>query len=108
MILFNNIIAPFLATAFVSSTCFYNVYAAPPDVATSYTYIGCPRDERLDVLAIRSSAALDDLQAALHVQLPVQLDLRYDLRADFRVYVDDCGVHRAAGTVHCGVDAGQT
>jgi len=41
MILFNNLGAPFIATAFVSTNCFYNVVASPPTVFVSYTYTAC-------------------------------------------------------------------
>eukprot|EP01034_Spumella_vulgaris_P030892 gene30892-38179_t len=41
IMLFNNLVAPFLATAFVSSNCFYNVVTTPPSVHVSYLYASC-------------------------------------------------------------------
>lgn len=41
VILFNNIAAPFIATAYVSSNCFYSAVVAPPAVEVSYSYKSC-------------------------------------------------------------------
>jgi hypothetical protein len=45
MILFNNLGAPFIATALVSSNCFYAIFAAPPAVEVSYQYASCVSTE---------------------------------------------------------------
>eukprot|EP00981_Chlorochromonas_danica_P015357 scaffold11743_cov199-Ochromonas_danica.AAC.1 len=41
LMLFNTIVAPCLATLFISSDCFYYVFASPPSVSVSYTYPMC-------------------------------------------------------------------
>lgn len=41
IVLFNNLVAPFVAVAFVSSDCFYNVFSDPPVVNASYEYSIC-------------------------------------------------------------------
>jgi hypothetical protein len=41
VILFNNIAAPFVATAYVSSNCFYSVFVSPPLVNVAYSYTTC-------------------------------------------------------------------
>lgn len=41
VMIFNNIIAPFIATAVISSDCFYNVIEAPSTVTTSFPYFTC-------------------------------------------------------------------
>jgi hypothetical protein len=45
VILFNNIAAPFIATAYVSSNCFYSVVVAPPVVNVSYNFASCLTSE---------------------------------------------------------------
>eukprot|EP00981_Chlorochromonas_danica_P013721 scaffold6773_cov257-Ochromonas_danica.AAC.1 len=41
LMLFNTIVAPCLATLFISSDCFYYVFVSPPYVAVSYSYPVC-------------------------------------------------------------------
>eukprot|EP01034_Spumella_vulgaris_P045650 gene45650-56882_t len=41
MLLFNNIFAPFIAIAFVSSNCFLNIVQQAPQVTASYSYNMC-------------------------------------------------------------------
>eukprot|EP00981_Chlorochromonas_danica_P013318 scaffold6125_cov262-Ochromonas_danica.AAC.10 len=41
LILFNTIVAPWLAALIISSDCFYYVFIKPPSVDTSYSYYSC-------------------------------------------------------------------
>lgn len=41
IVLFNNLAAPFIATAFISPNCFYNVIVTPEKVSTSFESTSC-------------------------------------------------------------------
>jgi hypothetical protein len=53
LLLFNNVLAPLVASAFVSADCFYYVVVTPPEVQTSYSVFLCA--EYLDSLLVEGN-----------------------------------------------------
>jgi Leucine-rich repeat (LRR) protein len=53
LLLFNNVLAPIAASAFVSADCFYYMVVTPPEVQTSYSVLLCT--EYLDSLLVEGN-----------------------------------------------------